>query len=50
MNKIIRKCSNCNHEGDQSDGNFGYLGDGIWQCPCCCSKYTEIKEVVESEE
>jgi ribosomal protein L37AE/L43A len=45
MDIVIRECSICHYAG-RSD-SFAYIGNGIWSCPCCCSKYTEIKKIEE---
>ena len=47
MRIIIRKCKNCQYES--TEDNFGYLGDRVWYCTNCYSKYTFIKEILEKD-
>jgi len=46
-NIVIRQCSN-GHYGEQ-ESNFSYLGDGVWSCHACCSKYTSVKEIIDPD-
>jgi ribosomal protein L37AE/L43A len=47
-NIVIRKCQKCG-KTTNSD-RFSYLGDGVWSCPNCTSKYTFIYEVIDPDE
>ena len=46
--KIIRKCERCGFEEEQN--RFAYLGDCVWSCPKCGSKYTCVHDVIEKQE
>jgi hypothetical protein len=49
MNKVFRKCLKCSYENIADI--FSYLGDGVFSCPSCLSKYTEIVKIEgESDE
>ena len=48
MNKVIRKCNKCGST-DEHGRSFTYLGDGVWSCWECCSKWTHIAEIVKEE-
>ena len=46
-NIVIRECEKCGYYGDDRK-TFSYCGDGVWSCPNCCSKYTRVREVIDS--
>jgi Zn finger protein HypA/HybF involved in hydrogenase expression len=43
-NIVIRQCDKCHHTSNQD--NFSYLGDRVFSCPICASKYTSISDVI----
>jgi Zn finger protein HypA/HybF involved in hydrogenase expression len=43
-NIVYRQCNTCNHE--DIDNNFSYLRDGVFACPKCGCKYTEVSKVI----
>ena len=45
-NKVIRECNHCGFQYDQKNWRFTYLGDDIWRCSICGSKYTHIVEII----
>ncbi len=47
-NIVIRKCQKCRTTTESE--NFAYLGDGVFSCPNCQSKYTFIYEVIDPDE
>lgn len=46
---IYRKCKLCGYE-NQNDEGFMYLGDSVWSCVYCSSKYTYISKVEEDDD
>ena len=48
QNIVIRRCSHCG-ETDRHNKNFMYLGDGVWSCGNCGSKWTYIDSIEEAE-
>lgn len=44
MNKVVRKCDSCGAT-DRWRINFTYLGDSVWSCHMCGSKYTHVETV-----
>ena len=48
MNKVIRQCERCSYKNE--DSGFTYLGDSVWACPNCLSKYTHIVEILEDKD
>ena len=47
-NIVIRKCLKCGYFEEDRKA-FTYLGDNVWSCHNCCSKYTEVKEVIDPD-
>lgn len=47
--EIIRGCNRCYHKGTQ-DNEFTYMGDRVWSCHNCCSMWTSIIDIIETEE
>jgi len=44
-NIVYRQCSRCKYE--DVDDYFRYLGDGVFACPKCTCKYTEVSRVFD---
>ena len=47
-NIVLLKCQKCRTISDSE--NFTYLGDQVWSCPNCQSKYAFIYEVIDQDE
>ena len=49
LNNVIRECDKCGFRADQESCHFSHLGDGVWACNECQSKYTHIYEVIDPD-
>lgn len=47
QNIVLMKCQKCRTISDSE--SFTYLGDGVFSCPNCQSKYTFIYEVIDPD-